>query len=101
MPGWLGYVAYFLVVLVAIAPRQVLGPVLGAIVRRVGAGVVALASFVAAGWTLGVAQSENLRWLGFGELALGAACAAWWIYRQVFPRYRDQAPASEPVADDL
>jgi hypothetical protein len=41
-----------------------------------------------------------MRWLGFGELALGAACAAWWIYRQVFPRYRDQAPASEPVADD-
>ena len=100
MSGWLGYVAYFLVILVAIAPRQVLGPVLGAIVRRVGAGIVAMASFVAAGYTLGVAQSDNMRWLGFGELALGAVCAAWWIYRQIVPRYRDQAPASEPVADD-
>ena len=100
MQGWLGYVIYFAIIFVAIAPRQALGPVFGAFARYVGPGVVALASFLAAGYTLGVADSERLRWLGIGELALGAVCAAWWIYRQIFPRYRDQAPASEPVPDD-
>ena len=100
MQGWLGYVVYFAIIFVAIAPRQALGPVFGAVARYVGPGVVALASFLAAGYTLGVATTERQHWIGLGELALGAICAAWWIYRQVFPRYRDQAPASEPVADD-
>ena len=100
MSTWLGYVVYFLIILVAIAPSQVLGPVLGAIARHVGAGVVAVLSFPAGAYVLGIATSERQRWFGFGQLALGAVCAAWWIYRQIFPRYRDQAPASEPVPDD-
>ena len=100
MPSWLGYVVYFLIIFVAIAPKQALGPVFGMVSRYVGAGVVAIASFGAGSYTLGVAQTEHARWIGFGELALGASCAAWWIYRQFVPLYRDQAPASEPVADD-
>ena len=100
MATWLGYGLYFLIILVAIAPAQVAAPVLSAVARYVGAGVVAVASFVAGGYMLGIAQSERARWMGFGELALGAICAAWWIYRQFVPLYRDQAPASEPIADD-
>ena len=100
MPGWLGYVVDVLIILVLIAPSQMLGPVLGVVARRVGAGVVALLSFLAGAYVLGIAQSERARWFGWGQLALGAICAAWWIYRQFVPRYRDQAPASEPVADD-
>ena len=100
MPGWLGYVLYFLIILVAIAPKQALGPVFGAVNRYVGPGVVAIASLAVGSYALGVADSERSRWIGFGELGLGAICAMWWIYRQFVPRYRDQAPASEPVADD-
>ena len=100
MPSWSGYVVYFLIIFVAIAPKQVLGPVFGVVSRYVGPGVVAIASFSVGSYVLGVAESERTRWIGFGELALGALCAAWWIYRQFVPLYRDQAPASEPVADD-
>ena len=100
MPGWSGYVAYFLIIFVAIAPKQALGPVFGAVHRYVGPGVVAIVSLALGSYTLGVADAERARWAVFGELGLGAICAAWWIYRQFVPRYRDQAPDSETVADD-
>ena len=101
MPSWLGYVAYVLVILVAIAPRQVLGPVFGIVRRYVGVGVVALLSIGFGSWTLGAASSDREHWIGLGELGLGAPCAAWWLYRLVVPAYRDQAPDSAPIAGDL
>ena len=100
MSGWLGYVAFFIVVFVAIAPRRTLGPVLGTVARYLSAGVVALIALGAGSYTLGVAATEREHWTGYGELALGALCAAWWLYRLFVPAYRDQAPVSEPVADD-
>ncbi len=100
MPGWLVYGAYLLVILVAIAPREVLGPVFGVVARHVGVGVVALVSLCVGSYTLGAAQSERAHWTGLGELALGALCAAWWLYRLFVPVYRDQTPDSAPLADD-
>ena len=100
MPTWLGYVVFFLVVFVAIAPRQTLGPVLGAVARYVTVGVVALVCLGAGSYTLGVATTPGDHWAGCGELALGALCAAWWLYRLFKPAYRDQAPDSAPLADD-
>ena len=100
MPSWLGYVILVLVILVAIAPRQVLGPVAGLARRYVGAGVVALISLGLGSWTLGVAASERTHSIGLGELGLGALCAAWWLYRLFVPVYRDQAADSAPIADD-
>ncbi len=99
MPTWLGYVIYVLVIFVAIAPRRALGPVAALLNRYVGVGVVALFSLGAGAWTLGSAQSEQVRWMALGELALGALCAAWWLYRLFKPAYRDQAPDSA-IADD-
>jgi hypothetical protein len=100
MPGWLGFVGLVLVIFVAMAPRQVLGPLFGVVGRYMGAGVVALLSLCVGGHTLGGAASERARWIGFGELALGAVCVAWWAYRQVVPVYRDQAPESGHGADE-
>ena len=100
MSGWLGYAVFFLAIFVAIAPRQTLGPVFGAIGRYETAGVVAIACLAAGSWSLGVAATEREHWAGYGELALGGVCAAWWIYRLFNPRYREQAPASEPVSGD-
>ena len=100
MSGWLGYVVFFIVVFVAIAPRQTLGPVLGTVTRYLSVGVVALIALGAGSYTLGVATTEREHWTGYGELALGALCAGWWLYRLFKPEYRDQAPVSEPVADD-
>ena len=100
MSGWLGYVVFFVVVFVAVAPRQTLGPVLGAVARYVTIGVVGLACLAAGSYTLGVAATARDHWTGCGELALGALCAAWWLYRLFKPAYRDQAPDSAPLADD-
>jgi hypothetical protein len=100
MQGWLGYVVLVLVILVAIAPGQVLGPVAGLVHRHVGSGAVALVSLSLGAWTLGNARDDRPQWIGFAELALGAACAAWWLYRLFVPAYRDQAPDSAPLADD-
>jgi hypothetical protein len=100
MHGWPGYVVLVLVILVAIAPGQVLGPVAALVVRHVGVGVVALVSLGLGAWTLGGAQSERAHWIGLAELALGAACAAWALYRLFVPAYRDQAPDSASLADD-
>ncbi len=99
MPSWSGYIVLVLVIFVAIAPRQVLGPVFGLVHRYVGVGVVALVSLGIGSWTLGAAASERAHWIGLGELGLGALCAAWWLYRLVVPAYRDQAPDSA-IADD-
>ena len=100
MPTWLGYVVYFVVIFVAIAPGKVFGPLAGLIHRYVGVGVVGLFSLGAGAYMLGIAQTEREQWAGLGELALGAACAAWWIYRLFKPAYRDQAPDSASLADD-
>jgi hypothetical protein len=100
MSGWLGYVVFFLVVFVAIAPRQTLGPVFGLFARYMTVGVVALVLLGAGSYALGVAASEREQWAGYGELLLGALCAAWWLYRLFRPAYRDQAPVSDAVADD-
>ena len=99
MQGWSGYVILVLVILVAIAPRQVLGPLFGLVHRYVGAGVVGLASLGIGSYTLGVAATERAHWIGLGELGLGALCAAWALYRLAVPAYRDQAPDSA-IADD-
>ncbi len=100
MPTWLGYIVYFLVIFVAIAPRQALGPVAGLVARYVGVGVVAMVSLGVGAWTLGRAQSDREHWVGLAELALGAICAAWWLYRLFKPAYRDQTPDSALLADD-
>ena len=100
MPSWLGYVVLVLVILVAIAPRQVLGPIAGLVRRYVGVGVVALVSLAVGSWTLGAAASERAHAIGLAELGLGGICAAWWLYRLFVPAYRDQAPDSAPIADD-
>ena len=100
MSSWLDYVAFFLLIFVAIAPSTVFGPLATLVARYVGPGFVALAALSWGSWLLGVARSGQSRWIGLGMLALGALCAAWWIYRLFVPRYRDQAPASEPVVDD-
>ena len=100
MPSWLGYVVLVLVILVAIAPGQVLGPLAGLVRRYVGVGVVALMSLGVGSYTLGVAASERAHWIGLGELGLGALCAAWCFYRLFVPAYRDQTPDSAPLADD-
>jgi ethanolamine transporter EutH len=99
MSSWSGFVLAVLVIFVAIAPRQVLGPLFGVVGRHVGVGVVALLSLCIGGYTLGGAASDHAHWIGLGELALGAVCAAWWAYRQFVPVYRDQAPASD-LADE-
>jgi hypothetical protein len=99
MSSWSGFILAVLVIFVAIAPRQVLGPLFGLVGRYVGAGVVALLCLCIGGYTLGGAASDQAHWLGLGELCLGAACAAWWAYRQVRPAYREQAPASD-LADE-
>ena len=100
MPTWLSYMVYVLVIFVAIAPRRALGPLAGLLNRYVGVGVVALLCLGAGAWTLGAAQSDRARWTGLGELALGALCAVWWLYRLFRPAYRDQAPDSSPIAGD-
>ena len=99
MPTWLGYLVLVLVIFVAIAPRQVLGPVFDLVHRYLGVGVVALASLGIGSWTLGAAASERARWIGLGELGLGGLCAAWWLYRLAVPAYRDQVPDSA-ISDD-
>jgi hypothetical protein len=99
MPSWLGYVVLVLVILVAIAPRQVLGPVAVLARRYVGVGAVALIALGAGSYTLGVAASEHAHSFGLGELGLGALCAAWWLYRLFVPAYRDQTPDSAFNAD--
>ena len=100
MSGWLGYAVFFLAVFVAIAPKQTLGPVFGLVARYVTVGVVALVALAAGSYALGVAATERDHWTGYAELALGAVCAAWWLYRLFRPAYRDQAPVSEPIIDD-
>jgi len=100
MPSWGGYVVAVLVIFVLIAPSQVLGPVFGALHRFVGPGVAALILAATGGWILLDDPSERARLIGDGELALAALCAVCWVYRCFVPRYRDQAPASEPVGDD-
>ncbi len=100
MPNWAGYIVGVLVILVLIAPRRTLGPVLGAVGRYTSIGVVALISLTAGSYALGVAATERERLIGLGALGLGALCAAWWLYRLFVPAYRDQAPDSTPVADD-
>lgn len=100
MPSWSGYVVLVLVILVAIAPRQVLGPVARLARRYGGVGVVALISLGVGSYTLGVAATERAHSIGLGELGLGALCAAWWFYRLFVPVYRDQAPDSVANADD-
>ena len=100
MSSWSGYVVLVGVILVAIAPRRVLGPLFGLARRYVGVGVVALACLGVGSYTLGAAASERAHWTGLVELGLGALCAAWWLYRVAFPAYRDQAPDSAMVADD-
>ncbi len=55
MSGGLGYAVFFLAIFVAIAPRQTLGPVFGAIRRHVTVGVVALACLAAGSVSLGMA----------------------------------------------
>jgi len=100
MQGWLRDVVLVLVILVAIAPGQVLGPVAALARRHVGSGAVALLSLSVGAWTLGAARDDRSQWIGLAEMALGAACAAWWLYRLFVPAYRDQAPDSASLADD-
>ena len=100
MPGWLGYGLYFLIIFVALAPSRVLGPVFGAIARVAGPAVVGLLSLGAAVYVLRDDPSDRQRLIGYGELALAAVCAAWWVYRRFVPVYRDQAPESAPMPDD-
>ena len=100
MSTWPAFVVLVLVIFVALAPRQVLGPVVGLVGRYFGAGVAAVIAFGAAVWTLHDNPSEYARLVAYAELALGAICAAWWLYRVYRPLYRDQAPTSESPADD-
>ena len=96
MPGWLGFALLVGVVLVAIAPRQTLGPVFGWTQRLLGAGVIAVLALSVGGYLmLRGGLSEQERWMAFAALGLGGVCAAWWIYRRFVPAYRDQS-APEP-----
>ena len=94
MPAWSTFLVMVLVVFVALAPRRVLGPVIQLVGRRVGAGVVALAALGGAIWLFSDPGSAAYRNAAYAALALGGACAAWWIYRRFVPRYRDQAAAA-------
>ena len=94
MPAWSTFLVMVLVVFVAIAPRRVMGPVIQLVSRRVGVGVVALASLGCAVYLFSNPASAPYRNAAYAALALGAACAAWWIYRRFVPRYRDQAAAA-------
>lgn len=100
MPTWLSYVLYFAVIFVALAPRRILGPVVGLAARFVGVRVVALVSLGAGCYLLSGQPSPRDQWIGLAELALAAACVAFWIYRLFVPAFRDQTPEDEQVADD-
>lgn len=92
MSGWLGFFALVGIVLVAIAPRQTLGPTLSWVQRLVGAGVVAVVALSVGGYLMlrgGLTDQEQ--WLALASLGVGAACALWWVYRRFVPVYRDQA----------
>lgn len=97
MPAWSTYIVMVLVIFVAIAPRRLLGPVIHVVGRRVGAGVVALACLGAAIYVFSAPAAAPWRNIGFAALAVGSACAAWWIYRRFVPAYRDQAPPPRDV----
>jgi hypothetical protein len=96
MPAWSTFLVMVLVVFVAIAPRRVLGPVIKLVGRRVGAGIVALASLGCAIYLFSDPASTPYRNAAYAALAVGGVCAAWWIYRRFVPRYRDQAAAAAP-----
>ena len=91
MSAWSSFAVLVLVIFVVIAPRRVLGPVFGALGRVLGAGVVALASLGAAIYIFSDPSAAPYHPAGFAALAVGAVCAAWWIYRRFAPVYRDQA----------
>jgi len=97
MPGWLGFALLVAVVLVAIAPRQTLGPVFGWTQRLLGAGVIAV---LALSWgsylMLRGGLTDQEQWMAVAALGLGGVSAAWWIYRRFVPAYRDQ---QAPEAD--
>ncbi len=97
MSAFYSFAVLVLVIFVAIAPRRVLGPVFGLAGRLLGAGVVALACLGAAIYIFSAPGGEALHAWGFAALALGIACAAWWIFRRFRPVYRDQA--AEPPSD--
>ena len=100
MAGWPGYVIGVVVILVLIAPKQTLVPVVGIAWRYATTGLVALACLAGGAWQLGVAVTERDHLIGDGALALGGLCAAWWLYRLFVPVYRDQAPDSSASTDD-
>ena len=100
MPAWLTYVAYFAIVFVVIAPTRTLLALTRRLVRHVRAGVLAMASLGAAIYLLASDGSGQSRTLGDAALALGLVCGAWWIYRRIVPVYREQAPATDRLADD-
>ena len=92
MSAWSSFAVLVLVVFVAIAPRRVLGPVIGWLGRLLGVGVVALACLGAAIYVFSDPAAAPYHPFGFAALGVGAVCAAWWIYRRFVPVYRDQAP---------
>lgn len=99
MSGWWGFVVLVLVVLVAIAPGQTLGPVARGIQRLVGTGVVAVVALSIGSYRmLRGGLSEQDRWIALASLGLGGACALWWIYRRFVPVYREQARAPDDLA---
>lgn len=99
MSGWLGFVVLVVVVLVAIAPRQTLGPTFWWVKRLASAGLVAVVALSVGSYLMiRGGLSEQDRWIALVSLALGGACALWWIYRRFVPVYRDQAPEPDDLA---
>ena len=99
MSGWSGFVVLVLVVLVAIAPGQTLGPAVRWIQRLVGAGVVAVVALSLGSYLMlrgGLGDQEH--WLALASLGLGGVCALWWIYRRFVPVYREQAREPDDLA---
>ena len=99
MSGWLGFVVLVGAVLVAIAPRRVLGPAFGWVQRLVGSGVVAVVALSTGSYLLlrgGLSDAEQ--WIALASLTVGAAFALWWIYRRFVPRYRDQVREPDELA---
>lgn len=89
-----------LAIFVALAPRRVLGPVIGFVVRWAGSGVLAVACLGAAIYIFSAPAAAAYHSVGLAALAVGLACAAWWIYRRFVPAYRDQAaPPPSDFAD--
>ena len=99
MSGGVGFVVLVLVVLVAIAPGQTLGPTFGWVKRLVGSGLVAVVALSLGSYLMlrgNLTPQEQS--LALVSLGLGAACALWWIYRRFVPRYREQAREPEDMA---